>query len=166
MFQTQFSDPVPRFTRPTSILNSAHYNDCAICRKQPTTTRHHSQTTMPSPSNTLLIEGSTEELADELAIYIDVLRAAQGVEGPIQPEVNTLLQEKKIEDALKKLVGAASILNSAPEKGVYSLLSSLGPKANLSQKSSQPTTSSYTSSKRHPSPRCSSREYVSTSQSQ
>ena len=74
---------------------------------------------MPSPSNTLLIEGTTEELADELAIYIDNLREQQKIEGPIQPEVNSLLQEKKVEDALKKLVGAASILNSAPEKGVY-----------------------------------------------
>jgi translation initiation factor 3 subunit M len=73
---------------------------------------------MPSPSNTLLIEGTTEELADELATYIDNLRQLQNVEGPIQPEVNSLLRDKKIEDALKKLVGAASILNSAPEKGV------------------------------------------------
>lgn len=72
---------------------------------------------MPSPNRTLLIEGTIEELADELAIYIDDLRQKQNVEGPIQPEVNSLLQEKKIEDALKKLVGASSILNSAPEKG-------------------------------------------------
>lgn len=73
---------------------------------------------MPSPANTLLIEGTTEELADELATYIDNLRQAQNVDGQIQPEVNSLLQEKKVEDALKKLVGAASILNTAPEKGV------------------------------------------------
>lgn len=72
---------------------------------------------MPSPNRTLLIEGTIEELADELALYIDDLRQKQNVEGAIQPEVNSLLQEKKIEDALKKLVGASLILNSAPEKG-------------------------------------------------
>jgi translation initiation factor 3 subunit M len=73
---------------------------------------------MSGPSNTLLIEGSLEELSDELAQYIDNLRKAQNVDGaPIQPEVTSLLQEKKTEDAMKKLVGAASILNAAPEKG-------------------------------------------------
>ena len=78
---------------------------------------------MPAPTNTLLIEGSLEELSDELATYIDNLRKSQNVEGaPIQPEVASLLQEKKNEDAMKKLVGAAAILNSAPEKGVWSLM--------------------------------------------
>ncbi|TID27654.1 eukaryotic translation initiation factor 3 subunit M [Venturia nashicola] len=75
---------------------------------------------MPFPNRTLLIEGTIEELADELAIYIDDLRQKQNVEGAIQPEVNSLLQEKKAEDALKKLVGASSILNSAPEKEIIS----------------------------------------------
>lgn len=73
---------------------------------------------MPGPANTLLIEGSIQELSDELALYLDNLRKAQNAEGSnIQPEVNSLLEEKKIEDALKKLVGSASILNTAPEKG-------------------------------------------------
>ena len=73
---------------------------------------------MPGPTNTLLIEGSTEELADELAQYIDNLRKAQNAEGgPIQPEVNSLMQAKKVEDALKKIVGNSSVLNTAPEKG-------------------------------------------------
>lgn len=73
---------------------------------------------MPAPANTLLIEGSLEELSDELAQYIDNLRKTQNVEGaPIQPEVTSLLEEKKTEEALKKLVGAASVLNTAPEKG-------------------------------------------------
>lgn len=74
---------------------------------------------MPAPTNTLLIEGSLEELSDELANYIDNLRKTQNVEGaPIQPEVSSLLKEGKNEDAMKKLVGAASILNAAPEKGM------------------------------------------------
>jgi translation initiation factor 3 subunit M len=73
---------------------------------------------MPAPTNTLLIEGSLEELADELAQYIDNLRKDAA---PIQPEVASLLKEEKTEDALKKLVGAASALNSAPEKGTISV---------------------------------------------
>jgi translation initiation factor 3 subunit M len=73
---------------------------------------------MPGPSNTLLIEGTTEELADELSQYIDNLRKVQNAEGgPIQPEVNSLMQEKKVEDALKKIVANSSVLNMAPEKG-------------------------------------------------
>jgi translation initiation factor 3 subunit M len=73
---------------------------------------------MPGPTNTLLIEGSTEELADELAQYIDNLRKAQNAEGdPIQPEVNSLMEAKDVEGALKKIVGNSYALNSAPEKG-------------------------------------------------
>ena len=75
---------------------------------------------MPAPTNTLLIEGSIEELSEELAAYIDGLRKSQNAEGaPLQPEVASLLQEKKTEDALKKLITAASILNAAPEKGAF-----------------------------------------------
>ena len=69
---------------------------------------------MPTPTNTLIVEGTLEELADELAVYIDNLRK----EGePIQPQVNKLLQEDEQEDALKVLVGSSSVLNAAPEKG-------------------------------------------------
>ena len=70
---------------------------------------------MPSPTNTLIVEGTLEELADELAVYIDNLRK----EGePIQPQVNKLLQEGEQEDALKVLVGSSAVLNVAPEKGM------------------------------------------------
>jgi translation initiation factor 3 subunit M len=69
---------------------------------------------MPQPTNTLIVEGTLEELADELAVYIDNLRK----EGePIQPQANKLLEEGKQEDALKVLVGSSLVLNSAPEKG-------------------------------------------------
>ena len=81
------------------------------------TLNHTSPHSMPAPTNTLLIEGSLEELSDELAQYIDNLRKIQNVEGAIQPEVASLLKEEKNEDAMKKLVGAAAILNTAPEKG-------------------------------------------------
>ena len=76
---------------------------------------------MPAPANTLLIEGSFEELADELAMYIDNLRKQQGDEGSgIQADVSQYLQDDKKDDALKSLVGASSVLNTAPEKGKVS----------------------------------------------
>lgn len=73
---------------------------------------------MPGPINTLLIEGSFEELADELAQYLDTIKKSQGDEGSkIQSEVAPLLQENKKDDALKKLVTGSASLNTAPEKG-------------------------------------------------
>lgn len=74
---------------------------------------------MPPPTNTLIVEGTLEELTDELAVYIDGLRKDAE---PIQPEVNKLLQDEKQEDALKKLVGSSAVLNSAPEKGIMACL--------------------------------------------
>lgn len=135
-------------------------------RQQTTKSTHNTTFTMPSLSNTLLIEGTIEELSDELANYIDDLRQKQNVEGSIQPEVNSLLQEKKVEDALKKLVGAASILNSAPEKGGSFLYGLCGPPANWHQKSSRPTICSSISFDKPPTQTCSYREYVHTSPSQ
>lgn len=69
---------------------------------------------MPGPINTLLIEGGLEELVDELAHYIDNLRKDSA---PSQPEISGLLSEGKKEDAIKKLVTASAVLNSAPERG-------------------------------------------------
>lgn len=83
---------------------------------------------MPAPTNTLIVEGTLEELADELAVYIDGLRKDAE---PIQPEVSKLLQDGKQEDALKKLVGSSSVLNSAPEKGIKARLRWSKGKANL-----------------------------------
>lgn len=75
---------------------------------------------MPAPANTLLIEGSFEELADELAVYIDNLKKAQGEENPaVQSDVKKALEANSKDDALKSLVGQAAILNSAPEKGQH-----------------------------------------------
>ncbi|KAK8168105.1 eukaryotic translation initiation factor 3 subunit M [Phyllosticta citrichinensis] len=72
---------------------------------------------MPAPTNTLLIEGSFEELADELAQYLDALRKSQGEESSaVQSEVAQLLEENKKDEVLKKLVTASAALNSAPEK--------------------------------------------------
>ncbi|EON66699.1 eukaryotic translation initiation factor 3 subunit M [Coniosporium apollinis CBS 100218] len=81
---------------------------------------------MPAPANTLLIEGSFEELTEELAQYIDNLKRAQGDESPgIQSEIASLLQENKKDEVLKRLVTGSAVLNSAPEKefvAAYNLL--------------------------------------------
>ncbi|KAF2832551.1 eukaryotic translation initiation factor 3 subunit M [Ophiobolus disseminans] len=81
---------------------------------------------MPGPKNTLLIEGSFEELTDEFAHYIDSLKKSQGDEASnLQGETADLLKENKKDDVLKKLVVGGQALNQAPEKefiAAYNLL--------------------------------------------
>ena len=75
---------------------------------------------MSGPSNTLLIEGSFEELADELAHYLDDVQKKQTPDNNnanLQSEITPLLEKGQKDDALKKLVTASDVLNSAPEKG-------------------------------------------------
>lgn len=73
---------------------------------------------MPAPSNTLLIEGSFDELADELAHYIDEVRKKPSDESTgIKAEIAPLLEQGQKDEALKKLVTGSIALNSAPEKG-------------------------------------------------
>ncbi len=73
---------------------------------------------MPGPSNTLLIEGTFEELADELAVYIDGIKNAQSEgTGGVQAEITPLLEKGEKDGALRRLVLGSAILNSAPEKG-------------------------------------------------
>ena len=71
-------------------------------------------------ANTLLIEGSFEELCDELAVYIDGLAGSQ-----VQAEVAPLLKEDNKVDALKKVVTASAALNKAPERGEFLYFDSL-----------------------------------------
>lgn len=74
---------------------------------------------MPGPATTLLIEGSFEELADELAQYIDTLKNSHGeANSTVQSEVAQQLEEGKKDEALKKLVTGSTVLNQAPEKGM------------------------------------------------
>lgn len=73
---------------------------------------------MPGPTNTMLIEGSFEELADELAQYIDGLKNSPQEQG-LQQRVQALLQDGKKDDALKELIVGSQALNAAPEKGAY-----------------------------------------------
>lgn len=76
---------------------------------------------MPGPATTLLIEGSFEELADELAQYIDGLKKSQGDESSsVQSTTADLLKENKKDEALKQLVMGSQSLNQAPEKGMES----------------------------------------------
>lgn len=84
---------------------------------------------MPGPVNTLLIEGSFEELCDELATYVDSLGSAQGQQTSIQSEIQSLLQEDKKDDALKRIVAASPVLSTAPERGAQTPAtgSKLGP---------------------------------------
>jgi len=74
---------------------------------------------MPGPKNTLLIEGSFDELTDEFAHYLDGLKKAQGDEASnLQGESAELLKENKKDEVLKKLVVGSQALNQAPEKGM------------------------------------------------
>lgn len=110
---------------------------------------------MPGLINTVLIEGSFEELANEFAVYVDNLRKAQGDETTnIQSDVSNLLEQGKKDEALKSLVGASSILNNAPEREIvpaYNLLINLARQsesnvnmflARICQNLSKPITSS------------------------
>ena len=73
---------------------------------------------MPSAVNTLLIEGSFEELCTELTQYIDQTNKTTGQETNLEAEVEPLLKEDKKEDALKKVITASPALNNAPERGM------------------------------------------------
>ena len=73
---------------------------------------------MPGPSNTLLIEGSFEELSDEFAHYVDEVQKKQNPDNAnTQAEITPLLEQGQKDDVLKKLVTASQVLNTAPEKG-------------------------------------------------
>ncbi len=74
--------------------------------------------TMPGAMNTLLIEGSFEELSDELALYIEEIKKKQGEDGAsLRAEITPLLEQGQKDEALKKLVTGSLVLNAAPEKG-------------------------------------------------
>jgi translation initiation factor 3 subunit M len=78
---------------------------------------------MPAPTTTLLIEGTFEELVDELALYIDNLKKAHGDENSkIQAECSELLAENKKDEVLKRLVTGSATLNEAPERGEWRVL--------------------------------------------
>lgn len=76
---------------------------------------------MAGPSNTLLIEGTFEELSEELAQYLDTLRKAHGDENSsLATDIAPFLTSDNKTEALKKLVIASAALNVAPERGAPS----------------------------------------------
>ncbi|MCJ1404994.1 hypothetical protein MMC11_008220 [Xylographa trunciseda] len=81
---------------------------------------------MPGSTNTLLIEGSFEELSDELALYLDEIRRRQGDDGAsLQADITPILEQGQKDEALKRLVTGSAVLNAAPEKefiAAYNLL--------------------------------------------
>ena len=73
---------------------------------------------MPAPTTTLLIEGSFEELADELGQYIDDVQQKQNPNAAsVKAELAPLISSGKKTDVLKKLVTSSAALNAAPERG-------------------------------------------------
>ncbi|KAE8145217.1 eukaryotic translation initiation factor 3 subunit M [Aspergillus avenaceus] len=101
---------------------------------------------MPAPTTTLLIEGSFTELADEFAQYLDALRKPEGttLQAEISPLLEPLRQQEQSDveldqnqraEVLKKLVSAATVLNSAPEKEIISAYNLL---VHLVQQASDP----------------------------
>nr|KMM69709.1 eukaryotic translation initiation factor 3 subunit M [Coccidioides posadasii RMSCC 3488] len=92
---------------------------------------------MAAPTNTLLIEGTFSELAEELAHYVDTIRKTQtegSVHAEIAPALDKLREQEQSEEepkpaqqqqilkerdeVLKKLVVASAALNAAPEKEI------------------------------------------------
>ena len=73
---------------------------------------------MAVSTDTLLIDGSFEELSEELADYLDGIRKKQAEDAPgIKAEILSLLESAQKDMVLRKLITASIALNSAPEKG-------------------------------------------------
>lgn len=80
-------------------------------------------------TSTLLIEGSFPELAEELAQYLDTLSEGAGISASIEGDLNSIREaesqespeeesiQKSKDDALKKIITKATVLNAAPERG-------------------------------------------------
>ena len=76
---------------------------------------------MTVSTDTLLIDGSFEELSEELADYLDGVRKKQAEDAPgIKAEVLSLLESGQKDMVLRKLITASIALNNAPEKGTKS----------------------------------------------
>jgi translation initiation factor 3 subunit M len=72
----------------------------------------------------VFVDGTFEDLADELAQYIDALRKTEENAG-VRAEIKPLIEANQKDEVLKKLITASTVLNSAPEKeftAAYNLL--------------------------------------------
>ena len=125
----------PRF-RPNFLHTRARASVISHSQRRVNKTLKSDVNAMPGPSNTLLIEGSFSELAEELAQYIDNLsktEAGAGVQSEIESSIAKIREaeapqetetadatqgQKDKDDVLKKIVTKATVLNSAPERGL------------------------------------------------
>jgi hypothetical protein len=103
------------FPSPPATTLSSHHN--LLVAFEPVSDPRLFPVAMAAPTNTLLIEGTFEELAEELAQYIDSLRKSPAEGASLHSEVAALVKEDKKDEVLKKIVGSAQLLNTAPEKG-------------------------------------------------
>lgn len=74
--------------------------------------------------NQVFIDGAFEDLADELASYIDNVTKVEEAEG-LRAQLKPLLEGKQKDEALKKLIIGSRALNAAPEReftAAYNLL--------------------------------------------
>ena len=74
--------------------------------------------------NQVFIDGTFDDLADELASYIDNVTKVEEAEG-VRAALKPLLEAKQKDEALKKLITASRALNAAPEReftAAYNLL--------------------------------------------
>lgn len=74
--------------------------------------------------NQVFIDGQFEDLADELAQYIDSVTKVEEGKG-VRAEIKPLLEQKQKDEVLKKLITASRALNAAPERefvAAYNLL--------------------------------------------
>ena len=78
-------------------------------------------TTMPGPSNTLLIEGSFGELAEELAQYLDPLLKSEpgaGLEAEIEPALKEIREKEQAEEPAKDSTAVTNDVTSNWKLGV------------------------------------------------
>lgn len=137
----QFSVAASEILAPTShdfIMATNHHDGENIETSDPTSSAPTSPPPDPRVPHTVnyyeldnmaatqqvFIDGTFEDLADELAGYIDNVKKVNEAEG-VRAEIKPLLAANKKDDVLKKLVTAAPALNGAPEKeftAAYNLL--------------------------------------------
>ncbi|KAK6394566.1 hypothetical protein LTR95_019568, partial [Oleoguttula sp. CCFEE 5521] len=130
-FLPSYIEFVPTAPRETARKESpiyAHYHDLQFVQSERS---HPHSAAMPGFPRLSLVEGSFEELALELATYLDQQKGEESdVLSTITPKIADPEQEGRPAETdkdavLESLVGASDVLNSAPEKelqAAYNLL--------------------------------------------
>lgn len=112
---THFDDPAAR--------NADHSPTQLLLTEAAAKLRDHPRAVMDNQP-LFFLDGTFEELANELAGYIDNVRKGDD-KTTVAAEIAPLIEAQKKDDALKVLVTASSALNAAPEKefsAAYNLL--------------------------------------------